>query len=76
MTATRQVRVIPESRYVSRDSCGFCEGTHGQPAGVCRDAEGHCHGTWPRARPATADNPEGLWTCACFAADHPGRNVS
>jgi hypothetical protein len=34
-----------QARYVTRTSCGFCEGAHGQPAGACRDASGRCKGT-------------------------------
>jgi hypothetical protein len=27
-----------------RSSCGFCEGNHGEPAGVCYDLNGQCNG--------------------------------
>jgi hypothetical protein len=27
------------ARTVTRTSCGFCEGTHGQLSGVCRDTD-------------------------------------
>ena len=60
----------------ARTSCGFCEGPHGSQPGRCRDAGGHCHGTWPHFVRPTEDNPEGLWTCRCSAAGHPGRQLS
>ena len=28
----------------ARKSCGFCEGGHGQPRGVCQDVDGRCKG--------------------------------
>ena len=31
-------------QYVTRTSCGFCEGGHGQPRGVCQDVDGRCEG--------------------------------
>jgi hypothetical protein len=57
----------------ARSSCGFCESTHGQPPGVCQDTDDHCKGTWPHFVKPTEDNDTGSWTCACFAAGHPGR---
>jgi hypothetical protein len=59
----------------ARTSCGFCESTAGQLAGICHDRDGHCKGTWPHFVRATRENPEGLSTCACSAAAHPGRQV-
>ena len=57
----------------ARKSCGFCEGGHGQPRGVCQDVDGRCKGTWPDFVRATAANPEGSWTGACSAAGHATR---
>jgi len=60
-------------RTGDRTSCGFCEGGHGHPEGVCHDVHGRCKGTWPGFVPASVANPDGSWTCACSAAGHPGR---
>ena len=57
-----------------RFSCGFCEPAQGPPDGRCHDDGGHCKGTWPRFAQPTLANPEGLWTCGCHAARHPGRD--
>ena len=57
----------------ARTSCGFCEGGHGQPRGVCQDVDGRCKGHLPDFVRATAANPDGSWTCACSAAGHPNR---
>jgi hypothetical protein len=54
-------------------SCGFCGGTHGQPADVCHDAGGHCQGTWPYFVKPTDADPGGSWTRACSAASHANR---
>jgi hypothetical protein len=70
MAATDRNTVSARNR--GRIICGFC-GPAGQPVGFCRDADGHCRGTWPGFLPATRGNPEGFWTCACSARGHPGR---
>jgi hypothetical protein len=43
--------IRPEASQV-RSSCGFCEGTHGQPRGRCYDSSGRCKGTCYSAVPA------------------------
>jgi hypothetical protein len=47
--------VVPRKQAV-RTSCGFCESTHGQPAGICHDADRRCKGTWPGFVPASLSN--------------------
>jgi len=47
-----QSQSLRSARLVSRTSCGFCEGTHGQEPGRCYDASGRCKGTCYSAVPA------------------------
>jgi hypothetical protein len=47
--------VVPR-KQAARTSCGFCESTHGQPAGICHDADRRCKGTWPGFVPASLSN--------------------
>jgi hypothetical protein len=48
MTAAAQGRAAASDlrppEKPGRTSCGFCEGGHGQPRGVCQDVDGRCKG--------------------------------